>query len=111
MQAAASAGVNAVENKNGRERTFNQSIKFCFPATYPPITPIAFDNVPIWKSTLSERPKCFTVPAPFPSTPEPCASSTYVIKSNSSAISTISGSFATSPSIEKTPSVITINLL
>ena len=68
-------------------RTFNQSIKFLFPATYPPTTPIAFDNVPIWKSTLSDKPKCLTVPAPLPSTPEPCASSTYVIKSNSSAIS------------------------
>ena len=71
-----------MENKNGRERTFNQSIKSFLPATYPPTTPIALDSVPIWKSISFSKPKCFTVPFPFPVTPDPCASSTYVMRSD-----------------------------
>src|SRR5699024_935696 len=69
--ALVSPGAKEVENKKGLEATFNQSIKSFVPATYPPTTPIALDNVPIWKSILSCKPKCFTVPAPLPITPEP----------------------------------------
>ena len=76
IQADAATGIKLVENKNGRELTFSQSIKFCLPATYPPTTPIALERVPICKSTSFCKPKCLTVPAPLPVTPEPWASST-----------------------------------
>src|SRR5437867_2089418 len=39
----------------------------------------------------STRPKCATVPRPWPSTPEPCASSTMTSAPAASAISTIRG--------------------
>ena len=73
----------------------------------PPITPNALDIVPISTSTRPCRPKWSTIPRPpRPSTPSPWASSTAVITSWRSQSSTISGSFAMSPSMEKTPSVI-----
>ena len=66
------------------------------------------DIVPTWMSTRPWSPKWSTEPRPLrPSTPEAWASSTNTAAPTSSAASTMPGSGAMSPSIEKTPSVTT----
>ena len=50
--APTAAGGKDVENSIGLALWLNHSYMVFDPATYPPTTPIAFDNVPIEKSTL-----------------------------------------------------------
>ena len=70
--APTAAGGNEVLNNIGLPLWLNQSCIVLLPATYPPIAPIAFDKVPILKSTLPCKPKWSTVPRPFsPKTPDP----------------------------------------
>ena len=74
----------------------------------PPQEASDFENVPIRRSTRSSTPNSSDAPAPrAPSTPAPCASSTISRAPWAAHSSTISGSGATSPSIENTPSTTT----
>ena len=57
MHAATTAGGAEVENRNGRPRFCNHSMRWCDPAMNPPSTPMAFDSVPTWMSTRPLRPK------------------------------------------------------
>src|SRR4051812_32167002 len=78
------------------------------PAMNPPQLASDLEKVPMRRSTRSSTPKSSAVPAPrAPSTPAPCASSTISRAPWRSARSQISGSGATSPSMEKTPSTTT----
>ena len=77
------------------------------PQTYPPSAPMAFDSVPTCTSTRPCTPKWSMVPRPLrPSTPEACASSTIMMAPYFSASAHSPGSGPISPSMEKTPSVI-----
>ena len=77
------------------------------PATYPPSAPIALDSVPTWMSTRPCMSKWSIVPRPFlPNTPLACASSTIMMQPYSSASAQSSGSAPRSPSMLKTPSVM-----
>src|SRR6266540_6963049 len=60
-QAAATAGGWEVEKRNGRARWMRTSRRAREPATYPPSTPTALDNVPTWMATRPWRPKWSTV--------------------------------------------------
>src|SRR5438309_360848 len=78
------------------------------PATYPPTTPRAFENVPSWTWILSSTWKCDATPRPpSPRTPSPCASSMYTMAPNASLRCAIWSTGAMSPSIENTPSLTT----
>ena len=68
---------------------------------------MAFDSVPTWTSTRPCMPKWSMVPRPFfPNTPLACASSTIMMQPVSSASAQSAGSGPRSPSMLKTPSVI-----
>ena len=93
---------------NGRDWIRRNSITSAGPAITPPQEASDFENVAIRRSTRSSTPSSSAVPAPrAPSTPSACASSTISRAPNRRHSSTISGSGATSPSIEKTPSTTT----
>ncbi len=79
------------------------------PATKPPAAPpSALPSVPVMMSTCPVKPKCSIVPRPvLPITPVPCESSTTLTALYFLRSATISGSFASEPSIENTPSVTT----
>ena len=69
---------------------------------------MAFDSVPTCTSTLPCNPKWSTDPRPLrPSTPEAWASSTIMMAPYFSASAASLSTMPMSPSIEKTPSVIT----
>ena len=103
--AATDAGGSAAEKIPLRASWRMWSITGALPATKPPTVASDFENVPISRSTSSSTPKCSGVPRPHsPNTPSPCASSTIRRAPCARASRAISGSGATSPSIENTPS-------
>mmetsp|Transcript_7604 Transcript_7604/g.13709 ORF Transcript_7604/g.13709 Transcript_7604/m.13709 type:complete len:246 (+) Transcript_7604:137-874(+) len=105
--AAVSGMVSAIENSLWRADIRYASMSGCLAAMKPPVTEKALERLPISMSTSPSRPKWLTTPRPpCPRTPSPWASSTIVSASYFLARSTISGSLARSPSIEKTPSVM-----
>src|SRR5439155_88735 len=76
------------------------------PATYPPTTPRAFENVPSSTWILSSTWKWDGTPRrPSPRTPSPCASSMYTMAPNAALRFAIWSTGAMSPSIENTPAV------
>ena len=78
------------------------------PHTYPPSAPMALDSVPTCTSTRPCMPKWSTLPRPLrPSTPDACASSTIMMAPYFSASTASLSTGPMSPSIEKTPSVMT----
>ena len=93
---------------NGRDWIRRNSITSAGPAITPPHEASDFENVAIRRSTRSSTPSSSQVPAPrAPSTPRAWASSTISRAPNRAHSSAISGSGATSPSIENTPSTTT----
>ncbi len=107
MRAAAAfaAGI-AAEKIYGLDLCLIKSTTSLSAATYPPKLASDLEKVPIIISTSFSNPKCSAVPLPCsPITPKPCASSTMTLEPYCFASLTISGRFAISPLIEKTPSV------
>jgi hypothetical protein len=97
-----------LEKRYVRLRCRNVSTSALGPVTKPPAAePIAFPRVPVVTGIRSKTPCSSPVPRPvFPRTPVACESSTASTVPCASQIRTISGRFASSPSIEKTPSVM-----
>ena len=105
---AATAGGKELEKRDGRLLCRSVSIKAFGPAVKPPAAePIALPSVPVVTSIRSITPCSSAVPRPVgPSTPVACESSTANRTSLPRQIRASSRRFASSPSIEKTPSVI-----
>src|SRR5579884_1609682 len=102
------AGTADAVNMNGRDWIRRKSTTSAGPAITPPQLASDFEKVAILRSTRSSTPNSSAVPAPrSPSTPSAWASSTISRAPKRSHNSAISGSGATSPSIENTPSTTT----
>src|SRR5664280_483438 len=101
-------GATELENRNGRARWRHISTNSRRPLTQPPdAPPSALPSVVVITSIFPKTPQCSWVPRPVrPMKPLACESSRKTIASYFSASSTISASFAMSPSMEKTPSVM-----
>ncbi len=100
-------GASEFENRYGRDRCRSISTISLRAVVKPPSAPpSALPSVDVMMSTSPRTPQCSTAPRPVaPRKPVACDSSTITIASYRFARSTISRSLATSPSIEKTPSV------